>query len=112
MKTKKTTAIKFKTFWCAALIGSLWATAEAGENTAASDYARERLAKAGRTDVEFRVVPDLGHDEAFRVVEKGGNLVVEHQTPAGALYGVQAVLGDQHVIGKLETPDFKVRNGS
>ena len=52
---------------------------------------------------------DLGHEEAFRVIEKGARFVVEHQQPAAGLYGAQAVSRGGCEIGKVEKPDFLIR---
>lgn len=87
-------------------IGSL---ACRGAADARDAYARQILSGAERNDVEFREVQGLGHDEAFRVVEKDGKWVVEHQTPAGALYGAQAIADETFSPGQLETPDLDIR---
>jgi len=91
------------TMTCALCLSSSAAT------SAVHGYVRNALAKAGRTDVKFRKVEELGNDEAFRVIEKGGKLVVEHQTSAGALYGAQAVVQGDYQPGEIEIPDFKIR---
>lgn len=79
------------------------------ETTMVMGYTQDLLTKAGRSDVGFRVVKDLGHDEAFRIVDKGERITVEHQRAAGALYGSQAVISGQYKSGKVEKPDFLIR---
>lgn len=72
-------------------------------------YTRDLLTKAGHNDVVFRVVKELGHDEAFRVVKKDNHITIEHQTAAGALYGAQAVIREEYELEKVEKPDHIIR---
>lgn len=92
-----------------ALVGASCVFGEDAMNDMSVSYAGELLAGAGRADVSFRQVNGLGDDEAFRVTKKGSTFVVEHQKPAGALYGALAVIGDDYEPGELESPDFKIR---
>ena len=80
-----------------------------GADDVRAAYAREVLSGTQRNNLAFREVTDLGHDEAFRVTTKDGKFVVEHQTPAGALYGAQAVMQNDYQPGRLETPDLDIR---
>ena len=99
-----------KILWGAvAAVCVLCVNLQASEPAAARVYARGLLTKAGRGDVEFSRVKALGHDEAFRVVKKAGKLVVEHQKPAGGLYGAQGVIAREYELGKIEKPDFSIR---
>jgi hypothetical protein len=77
------------------------------ENNEQLGYARLLLADAGK-EVQFSLV-DLGHREAFRVVDKDGRITVEHQSPAGALYGSHAVVHQEYESEKIEKPDFSIR---
>jgi hypothetical protein len=79
------------------------------EATRVTVYARDLLTQAGQNAVEFRTVKDLDHDEAFRVVQKDGKITIEHEKPAGALYGAQAVIRGEYESGKIERPDFRIR---
>ncbi|MCX6997352.1 MAG: hypothetical protein NTV49_09755 [Kiritimatiellaeota bacterium] len=74
-----------------------------------ADHARALLGAAGQGGVKFRVVSGLGNDEAFRVVRQDGNVCIEHQAPAGALYGAEAVIQGDYQAGKVEKPDFLIR---
>lgn len=91
------------------MLSSMFMLSNAGEVHVQEAHAQKRLAETGQGNVEFRQVKDLGDDEAFRVSETGGKLVVEHQTSAGALYGAQAVIQDDYELGEIEAPDFKIR---
>ena len=91
------------------VVCTLCMNAQAAEPAAASTYARDLLTKAGRGDVEFQAVQNLGHDEAFRVTKKARKLVIEHQKPAGGLYGAQAVIAQEYKLGKIDKPDLPIR---
>ena len=98
-----------KLWYCVALLGGLCAIARADKNEAIRAHAHDLLARAGQNEVVFRDVTNLGGDEAFRVVRDANRIVVEHQAPAGALYGSQAVIEDAFKPGVIEAPDFKIR---
>jgi len=71
------------------------------ETTMVIGYTEALLTKAGQSDVGFRVVKGLGHDEAFRILNNGERITVEHQTAAGALYATQAVIRGEYESGKV-----------
>jgi len=77
-------------------------------DTKVTDHARALLNAAGMAGVRFTHA-ELGHAEAFRVVKQDDRITIEHQGPAGALYGAQAVVLGDYRPGELETPDLKVR---
>ena len=91
------------------IVFALCGRMQAVDNGVPAACGGELIDKAGRNDVELRVVKGLGHDEAFRISEEQGRLVVEHQGPAGALYGKQAIADGEYEPGFLEKPDFKIR---
>ena len=91
------------------LMGALCVNLHAKNSSESVAYARGLLDKAGVEGVAFREVGGLGHDEAFRVEKKAGKLSIDYQTPAGALYGAQAVASGEYETGKIEKPDFKIR---
>ncbi len=72
-------------------------------------YALDLLNKSGKNVAKFKLVDNLGHDEAFRVVNKNERITVEYQNPAGALYGAQAVIDGDYKEGRVEKPDFDIR---
>ena len=72
-------------------------------------YARDLLHKSGKNVAKFKLVDNLGHDEAFRIVQNNKDFVIEYQTPAGILYGAQAVIREEFVPGQIDKPDFLIR---
>lgn len=105
----------FKTMLIAVILGALGTAAPAlggGTSTVAEDaqldYARQCLATTGKT-AEIRLKADLGHREAFRVVEEDGRQVIESASPAGAIYGAMAVAKNEATPGEIEKPDFDIR---
>ncbi len=91
------------------LIGALCVNLHAEKPSESVAYAHGLLNKAGVDGVAFREVRGLGDDEAFRVARRDDSFVVEHQTPAGALYGALALIGEDYKTGVVEKPDFKIR---
>ena len=71
------------------------------------DYARSRLDAAEKV-AEFRLVKELGHPEAFRFKVENGRTVIEADSPAGLIYGAQAVVCDEAQTGRVQRPDFNV----
>ena len=99
-----------KTLWCSmAMSCLLCVSAQANETVPVKRYAQELLSKAGRAGVTFRVVENLGHAEAFRINAQKHGMVVDYQSPAGALYGAQAILADEVKPGAIEKPDLDIR---
>ncbi|MCU0779081.1 MAG: hypothetical protein MUF86_15640 [Akkermansiaceae bacterium] len=90
------------------LLTSLVPQQGCAENTNVADHARAWLEAAGMAKVRFAHA-ELGHAEAFRVVKQDGQITIEHQDPAGALYGSQAVVFGDYRPGELEKPDLEVR---
>jgi hypothetical protein len=78
-------------------------------NVAMQAYARTLLDQGQRVGVELRIVNDIMHREAFRVVHEDGLTKIEASTPAGWIYGVQTVLHGEAQIGRLEQPCFDIR---
>jgi hypothetical protein len=75
-------------------------------------YASGILTSAKRSAV-FRMAPDLGHLEAYRLTRgEGGEVVIEHQSPLGAIYGALAVVENEAADGRIERPDFAVRGST
>ena len=72
------------------------------------DYARSRLDAAEKA-AEFRLVKELGHPEAFRIEVETGRAVIEADSPAGLIYGAQAVVCDEAQTGRVQKPDFDIR---
>jgi hypothetical protein len=72
------------------------------------DYAKSGLEAAEKV-AEFRLVKELGHREAFRVKVENGQTVVEADSPAGLIYGAQAVVCEQAHTGQVQKPDFDIR---
>lgn len=80
-----------------------------GANEVMMSYARSLLDDSGYSNVRLKLVETIKNREAFRVVNEDGHKVVEAATPAGLIYGSQAVVrGDVHE-GKLEQPKFEIR---
>jgi len=92
--------------------GLLWSTAWAvGANessTARLELAKARLAGAGK-QADLKIVPGLGHLEAFRIRSAGDTMVIEGTSSAGLLYGAQALAAGDYVPGRLEKPDLDIR---
>ncbi len=84
--------------------GTTWAETDQEQR----DYAASRLAAAGKK-AEFRRVQGLVHREAFRVVTDDGGPWIEAATPAGFIYGAQAVARGEATPGVVERPDFDIR---
>ncbi len=80
----------------------------AAEEDVRTAYARELLEKNSQAAV-LRITADLGHAEAFRVMHENGAMVVDAASPAGLLYGVQAVLHGNFHKDRIEKPDFDMR---
>ncbi len=76
---------------------------------AMQEYARKVLDASGQSSVKLNMVEDILHPEAFRVVNEGNQTVVEAATPAGWIYGAQAVVCGDVRIGRLEQPGFDIR---
>ncbi len=74
-----------------------------------TQYARDILNRAGRDGVALKMVAGLGHREAFRVVTGGDRQRVEATSPAGLIYGAQAVVSDDVQAGHVQRPDFDIR---
>ena len=72
------------------------------------DYAKGLLDSAGK-GAELRLVKELGHPEAFRIEIKDGRTVIEADSPAGLIYGAQAVVCNEAQAGQVQQPDFDVR---
>lgn len=72
------------------------------------DYARFRLEAAEKV-AEFRLVKGLGHPEAFRIDIESGRTIIEADSPAGLIYGAQAVVCDEVQAGHVQKPDFDIR---
>ncbi len=62
-----------------------------------------------RKAAEFRLVKELGHPEAFRIEVETGRAVIEADSPAGLIYGAQAVVCDEAQTGQVQRPDFDIR---
>jgi hypothetical protein len=90
--------------WTALTGGTLQAATEKTQ----LDYARSRL-DAVKKAAEFRLAKKLGHPEAFRIEIKNGRTVIEADSPAGLIYGAQAVVRDEAQAGHVQQPDFDVR---
>jgi len=67
-------------------------------------HARGLISKSGKNEVRFEKVNRLGHDEAFRVVQKNNGTTVEYQSPAGAIYGAQAVIEGDYKEDRVGKP--------
>ena len=72
------------------------------------EYAKSLLDAAGKR-AELRQVKELGHREAFRIKVAGGQTMIEADSPAGLIYGAQAMSCDEVRAGHVETPDFDIR---
>jgi len=72
-------------------------------------YARGILDRAGHDGVTLKVVEGLGHREAFRVVRDSDRQRVEAASPAGLIYGAQALVRGEATPGAVEKPDFDIR---
>ncbi len=72
------------------------------------EYARSRLAATEKV-AEFHLVADLGHREAFRIEAGNGCTVIEADSPAGLIYGAQAVVCGEARAGQVQRPEFDIR---
>ncbi len=72
-------------------------------------HTQDLINRSGKNEVKLKEVSCLGHDEAFRVVQKNSGTTIEYQNPAGALYGAQAVIHGDYKPGRVEKPDFDIR---
>ena len=69
-----------------------------------------KILNAGRqTDVDLKLVKSIEHPEAYMIVHEGSRTVIEASTPAGWIYGAQAVVSGDARDGKLEQPRFEIR---
>lgn len=71
-------------------------------------FAATRLAGSDKR-ADLKIVDDLGHPEAFRVSIVDGKPVVEASSGAGILYGVNALLDDDYIPGRVDAPDLDIR---
>jgi hypothetical protein len=85
-----------------------WGQAEPG-SLPREQYARELIEKAKLKDVEFKLVAELNHPEAFRILQQSDGTVVEAASLAGWVYGAVALAEGETQPGMLESPDFDLR---
>ena len=97
----------------AAVLLCAWAVpaggkAQADTDKTRTDYAKSLLNAAGK-GAELRLVKELGHREAFRIKVAGGRTVIEADSPAGFVYGAQAMACGEVHAGQVQKPDFDIR---
>jgi len=90
---------------CTVLVTSV---SQAENERAQREYANSQIDAAGKA-AELRLVTGLGHREAFRIKTDSGNTVIEADSPAGFIYGAQAVARGEATPGVVERPDFDIR---
>ena len=93
---------------CSVLHLGCGAAAAAGRDPQVQ-YARGLLKKAEKGGVQFRTDNRLKHREAFRIVRKDGQLVIEYGSAAGLIYGAAALAGGEFETGAVQKPDFDIR---
>ena len=71
-------------------------------------YARSLLDAAGKR-AELRLVQELGHREAFRITVADGPPRIAADSPAGLVYGAQAMAHGELHAGQIQKPDFDIR---
>ncbi len=97
---------------CLAMVMDIQAaTVETDIGAARLEYAKAKLAE-GAKQAELKIVPELGHPEAFRIRTAEGKNIVEGGSSAGVLYGVQALLAGDYQPDKVDKPDFGIRGST
>ncbi len=93
----------------ASVLAFLPTTLVYGEECDQAQYARTLLEAGGHAGIELKTAADFDHPEAFRVTCANGQTRVEAATPAGWIYGAQAVVRGDARAEQVEKPDFDIR---